>query len=65
MIYQFVIFYIPTPEEIKKGSKPYILAGPTTILSSDTSSATILAARQIPEKYIEKLENVEIAVRPF
>jgi hypothetical protein len=42
-----------------------ILVNPTYILASDTNAATILAAREIPEDCLDKLDRVEVAVRPF
>ncbi len=34
-------------------------------ICSSQDEALILASRQIPEDYLDKLEQVEIAVRPF
>lgn len=42
-----------------------ILVPPTNILAKDSNQANILAARAIPEEYLESLELVDIAVRPF
>lgn len=34
-------------------------------LAKDANEVNILAARQIPDELLEKLDEVEIAVRPF
>ncbi len=43
-----------------------ILVMPKTVLARDENQATILAAREIPDTVVEdKLDRVEVAVRPF
>jgi hypothetical protein len=42
-----------------------ILIQPTSIIAQDDSSARILAARAIPAEFMDKLEQVEIIVRPL
>lgn len=42
-----------------------IIVEPKTVLSKSADQVGILAARQIPEKYLEDLENVDIVVKPF
>jgi hypothetical protein len=37
----------------------------TRILAVTLEEVSILAARTIPEEYLDKLEQVEIVVRPF
>lgn len=46
-----------------KASK--LIVVPTTILAKDENTALMLAARAIPEEYVDKLDEVEVAVRPF
>lgn len=42
-----------------------ILVTPSNILSVDEKTVAMRAARQIPEDYLDKLDEVEILVRPF
>lgn len=42
-----------------------ILQPPTHILARDEREVTLIAARQIPAEYQDRLDRVEIAVRPF
>jgi hypothetical protein len=37
----------------------------TTVLAGADSEVQMIAARQIPEKYLTTLEGVEVLVRPF
>jgi len=52
----------------KEGEYDYettIIVEPTTVLSKSSDQVGIIAARGIPEKYLEDLENVDIVVKPF
>ena len=42
-----------------------VLVDPTTVLASDEAQATVIAGREIPEEYMDRLERVTLAVRPF
>ncbi len=35
------------------------------VISNDEKAVAIMAARDIPDTYLDKLEQVEIAIRPF
>lgn len=35
------------------------------LIAADDAQAMILAARAIPEAYLDKLDDVQVAVRPF
>ena len=60
----FQIAVICHPEE--KSKAPAELVVPIeTILAKDEKVAALMAARKIPESYNEKLDRVEVAVRPF
>lgn len=62
-IFQYVAFYNPAKKDSPE--KAVIIFEPKTILAKDEREAMMRAARDIPEKYIDKLNEVEIAVRPF
>jgi hypothetical protein len=42
-----------------------VLVPPTYILADNEKEVVILAGRQIPEEYLSKMEQIDIAVRPF
>jgi len=52
------------PEEGEKG-KSDLIVDVTRVLASDQNAATLLAARAIPEEYVDDLTRVEVIVRPF
>lgn len=60
-VFEYVIFYDPADEE---NEKPEIIERGETICS-DERTALIRISRQIPEKYIDKLDDVRITIRPF
>lgn len=65
-LFEFAAFYEPKSENGKESpEKPRIIVEPKTVLAKDEKQASLLAARSIPEEYVDKLEFVEIAVRPF
>jgi hypothetical protein len=65
-LYQFAVIYNPdTTTEALKDEKPQVLVPLTTILAKDEKQGQMLAARAIPEDYMDRLDSVEIAVRPF
>lgn len=59
-LFEYCIIYLP-----KKEGKAEILVQPTVILAFDLEKAKMIAARSIPEIYMDKIEDVEVCVRPF
>ena len=68
-LYEYAILYKPTTtkEQQDKGekAKPVLLVDVTRILANNDNEAQMMAARAIPETHIDKLDRVEIALRPF
>ena len=64
-IFEFAILLHPTEDEEKAGAVTQMLVEPTTVLAADVDAANILAARKIPDAHLERLDRIEIAVRPF
>lgn len=68
-LYEYAIIYRPTTtkEQQDKGEKaqPVLLMDVTRILANSEQEAQMIAARAIPETHIDKLDRVEIALRPF
>jgi hypothetical protein len=42
-----------------------LIVQPTTVLAADENQATLLAGRSIPDEYMDKLDRLTLAVRPF
>jgi hypothetical protein len=68
-LFEYAVLYHPKPtkEQNDRGETPksVVLIEPRTVLAMDESQAAMLAARAIPETHVEKLDDVEICVRPF
>ncbi len=64
-LFEYSIIAHPTEKEGKDGKVTEIVVEPEVILAADERSATIIASRKIPDAWITKLDQVEIAVRPF
>lgn len=64
-LFQYAVIYHPkkTKDDDEKPSE--LIVEPKTILAKDESQALMLAARAIPEAFVAKLDQVEVAVRPF
>ena len=63
-LFEYAIIYSPKKSDKKSDAKSKLLAF-DKILANDQSEAQIVAARKIPEDYVSKLSDVQIAVRPF
>jgi hypothetical protein len=67
-IFEFAVLYHPKPKKVGDDSvtDPSVLIVPvTTMIASKEEEVAMKAARQIPEEYLDKLDLVEIAIRPF
>jgi hypothetical protein len=68
-LFEYAIIYHPaqTKEDKDKGidTKSILLLAPKTVLAASQESVTILASRDIPAEYVDRLDKVEIVVRPF
>lgn len=64
-LFQYAVFFVPNEEQYKAGDRAKILVEPKTVLTSDDKSAMILAARDIPTEYLDKIDQVQVACVPF
>lgn len=69
-LYQYSILFVPNKTKSPEGKdttteKAKVLVPVTDILANDDKQAAIVAARAIPEGYVDRLDEVQIAVRPF
>jgi hypothetical protein len=68
-LYTYAVLYHPkvikdvAANDIQQKSE--ILIQPTSVLAVDDAEIKIIASRAIPETYIDKLEQVEIVIRPL
>jgi hypothetical protein len=64
-IYEYAVIYEPDEKAVELGDKPVLIVDVKRVLAGGESEAQILAARDIPEEYIGKLDQVTVAIRPF
>ena len=59
-VYEYVVYY-----ESDCGTVRKILVGPKTVLAYTEDEVKMKAAREIPADYNDRLDEVDILVRPF
>jgi len=64
-LFQYAVFFVPTPKELEKGEKPKVLVDIKSVVAKSENDVRTIASREIPEEYLDKLEQVNIVVRPF
>lgn len=69
-LYEYAVLYHPREKKDAAGNpletkKSLLVKGPEHVVASSDSEVAIIAAKAIPEEYNDKLEDVEIVVRPF
>ena len=68
-LYEFAaIYHEPrTKKHDEEGREPEhtLVVDVTRVLAKDEKTAAMMAARAIPPQYADRLDRVEIAIRPF
>jgi hypothetical protein len=68
-LFEYAVLYHPKPtkEQNDRGETPKseVLIEPKSVLAASPEQVSVLASRAIPETHVDKLEDVEIVVRPF
>jgi len=64
-LFQYAIFWLPNEEESKQGQKAKMLVEVKSVLAAEEKGALIMASREIPEQYLNQLDQVQIVCRPF
>jgi hypothetical protein len=64
-LFQYAVIHHPTEKEMKKGAKSEVIVEPTTILAETEHIASMKVVRKIPKEFDDKLEQLDIAIRPF
>lgn len=68
-LYEYAVIFnpLPTKDQADRGEKPksVLIVDVSRTLANDDKEAMMLAARAIPNDYTDKLDRVEIALRPF
>ena len=65
-LYEFAVLHHPKPaKKDDPEPKSRVIVAVTNVLARDDKEAALYAAREIPSEFEDKLEEVEIVVRPF
>jgi hypothetical protein len=68
-LFEYAVLYHPKPtkEQNDRGETPKseVLIEPKSVLATTPEQVSVLAARSIPVTHVDKLEDIEIVVRPF
>jgi len=67
-IFEYVVLYHPKPKKVGDDTvtdPSQIVVDVKRVVATDDKTVAIMAAREIPETYLDRLEQVEIAIRPF
>lgn len=66
-LFEYVVWYAPVKDDkkAKETRKARILVDVTRVLAESDKEVMIHAAREIPKDYMDKVNEVQIAVRPF
>jgi hypothetical protein len=68
-LFEYAVLHHPKAKRDLAGNedtvKSVIITDVTRVLAASPDEVSILAARSIPEEYLDKIEQVEIVVRPF
>lgn len=68
-LFTYAVLFHPKPSRDAGGNDTtppsQLLIKPTDVLADDSATVAKIATRAIPKEYEDRLELVEIAVRPF
>lgn len=68
-LFEYAVMYHPKTKKDAQGNElqggSVLLVAPTHVLAGNDKEVAMRAARAIPDEYMDKLEQVEIVVRPF
>jgi hypothetical protein len=68
-LFEYAVILHPKAKKDASGNdtteKDSLLVDLTTVLASSDREVSILAARQIPENMTDRLDEIEVVIRPF
>ena len=69
-LFEYAVLYHPKTKKDAAGNpmeekKSIVVTSVTQVLATSDKEVAMLAARSLPAEYTDKLEDVEIVVRPF
>ena len=68
-LFEYTVIYNPKPRKDANGNdttpKSELVIEPKWRLADSDKQVAMIAAREIPEQYLDKLDEVEVIIRPF
>jgi hypothetical protein len=68
-LFEYAVIHHPKAKKDAGGNdvteKDALLVDLTTVLAASDREVSIIAARQIPENMTDKLDEIEVVIRPF
>lgn len=66
-LFEYVVLFNPEEreDEDKEPEAPEVIVDLQRVLAKSAEEVSIRAARSIPEEYMDRLDEVDIAIRPF
>ena len=64
-IFQYAVIWHPTEAESKEGLVSKLILDVQNVLGVDKDSILMGAAMEIPSEYKNKLDQIEVVIRPF
>lgn len=68
-LFEYAVLYHPKPtkdqREADETPKSVVLVTPQTVIAFDDKEVGMIASRAIPDDYADKLDLVEVVIRPF
>lgn len=64
-LFEYAVIYYPDEEQRKNGEKAEVIVHPMTLLAKDAQTAQMKAVKSIPSSYDDRLDQIDIAIRPF
>ena len=64
-LFEYCALHQPSEEARKNGAKTTIVLPPQHILAKSEQHAQTLVCRMIPKEYEDRIDEVELAIRPF
>lgn len=68
-LFEYAVLFHPTKtkEQLELGEDPrtIVVTKPITLIATSEKEVAMIASKGIPDSYSDKMDNVEIVVRPF
>lgn len=64
-IYEYAVLYHPKGKKDDLPKPSELIVDVKRVVAADEKSVAIMAAREIPTEYVDRLDQIEIAIRPF